>query len=74
MDDGRPNGAGRIQAALDQSAKELFPNIDDRDNAYRIGFSVNKNLIPTIHIKDKNGAIESTSLSKLLEKISIIQK
>ena len=27
MDDGRENGAGRIQAALDQSVGELFPNI-----------------------------------------------
>jgi len=74
MDDGRPNNAGRIQAALDASVRELFPNIDDKDNEYKVGFSVNKNLIPTIHIKDKSGALESRSLNKLLERISIMHK
>ena len=74
MDDGRPNNAGRIQVALDESVKELFPNTNKPDNEYHIGFSVNKNLIPTIHIKDKSGAVESKSLNKLLERMAIMQK
>ena len=74
MDDGRPNNEGRLQVAVDGSAEELFPNIDDAGNEYKVGFSVNKNLIPTIHVSDKNGNLTQTSLSKLLERIGIMQK
>jgi len=75
MDDGRPNGAGRRAYALDESIKELFPNVDDNDSDkwYQIGFSVNKSQIPTIHIKDKHGSVTATSLNKLIEKIGISQ-
>ena len=71
MDDGRSDGKGRTNAALDQTLSELFPNIDKPDNEYTIGFSVDKNLIPTVHIKDKNGAENKTSLNKLIERLSI---
>jgi molecular chaperone DnaK len=74
MDDGRPDGAGVLSAALDKSVSELFPNVSDKGNLYNIGFSVNKNIIPTIHIKDKKGAVISTSLNKLIEKLAIVQK
>ena len=74
MDDGRPNREGRLQVAVDGSAEELFPNIDVTGNEYRVGFSVNRNLIPTIHVVDKQGSPTQTSLSKLLEKIGIMQK
>lgn len=73
MDDGRENGSGRIQAALDQSVGELFPNMDKTDNTYQIGFSVDKNLIPTVHIKDSTGAVNSVSLNKLLERIALCE-
>jgi molecular chaperone DnaK len=73
MDDGRENGAGRIQAALDQSVGELFPNMDKANNTYQIGFSVDKNLIPTVHIKDASGTVNSVSLNKLLERISLCE-
>ena len=73
MDDGRKNGAGRIQAALDQSVGEIFPNMDKADNTYQIGFSVDKNLIPTVHIKDASGIINSVSLNKLLERIALCE-
>ena len=75
MDDGRPNDAGRRTYALDESIKELFPNVDDNDpdKWYQIGFSINKRQIPTIHIKDKHGSVTSTSLNKLIEKIGISQ-
>jgi hypothetical protein len=73
MDDGRENGAGRIQAALDQSVGELFPNMDKANNTYQIGFSVDKNLIPTVHIRDASGTVNSVSLNKLLERISLCE-
>jgi molecular chaperone DnaK len=73
-DDGRPDHAGRRPIALDESVKDIFPNLDDRNNEYRIGFSVNKNQIPTIHIKDKHGNEKPTSLNKLFERIGITQK
>jgi len=70
-DDGRPDNAGRKEYALDASVKELFSNVDadDQDKWYQIGFSVNKNEIPTIHTKDRNGLVKSTSLNNLFEKI-----
>jgi molecular chaperone DnaK len=76
IDDGRPDNAGRLRIALDESVKELFPNVDNnyQDKWYQFGFSVSKNQIPTIHIKDKHGkVISSTSLNKLIEKIGITQ-
>jgi molecular chaperone DnaK len=73
-DDGRPDNAGRRNIALDESVNDLFPNLGDRDNEYQIGFSINKNQIPTIHIKDKRGTVKSTSLNKLFERIGITQK
>jgi len=74
MDDGRPNHAGRLPLSLDESVKELFPNLSDSDNEYRIGFSVSINQIPTIHIIDKRRNLNATSLNKLFEKISIMEK
>jgi len=73
IDDGRPNNVGRQAYALDESVKELFPNVDDRDNDkwYQIGFSVDKNQIPTIHVRDKYNKVTKTSLNKLIEKIGI---
>ena len=73
MDDGRKNGIGRIQAALDQSVGEIFPNMDKANNTYQIGFSVDKNLIPTVHIKDATGTVNSVSLNKLLERIAVCE-
>jgi len=75
IDDGRPDYAGRLQTALDESVSDLFPNIDDNnlEKEYYIGFSINKNQIPTIHIKDVNGSSKPTSLNKLLERIAITQ-
>lgn len=73
IDDGRTDGSGRIQAALDQSVGELFPNMDRADNTYQIGFSVDKNLIPTVHIKDADDNVNSVSLNKLLERIAVCE-
>lgn len=69
------SGIGKKAYALDESIRELFPNVDDNDRNkwYQIGFSINKNQIPTIHIKDKHGTVTSTSLNKLIEKIGISQ-
>jgi len=76
IDDGRPNNAGRNRYALEESVKELFPNVDDNDSEkwYQIGFSVSKREIPTIHIRDKHGLVTSTSLNKLIEKIGVSQQ
>jgi len=73
IDDGSPNYEGRKVYALDESIKELFPNVSG-NNEYQIGFSVSKRQIPTIHIKDKQGSVTSTSLNKLIEKIGISKK
>jgi len=67
VDDESPNKKGRKEFSLDV----IFPNIDIPDNAYYIGFSVDEDLIPTIHIKDKYGNTEQTYSKKLIERIKI---
>ena len=74
LDDGRENNIGRTQAALDQSVGEIFPNMDDISNEYQIGFSVDKNLIPTLHIRDKNGTEKQIRLNSLLSRIAVREK
>lgn len=74
LDDGRADGVGRTQAALDESVGEIFPNMDDLCNEYQIGFSVDKNLIPTLHIRDRSGAVNKVYLNSLLARISVREK
>ena len=74
LDDGRENKVGRTQAALDQSVGEIFPNMDDISNEYQIGFSVDKNLIPTLHIRDKKGTVKQIRLNSLLARIAVREK
>lgn len=74
LDDGRENKVGRTQAALDQSVGEIFPNMDDISNEYQIGFSVDKNLIPTLHVRDKKGSEKQIRLNSLLSRIAVREK
>lgn len=74
LDDGRENKVGRTQAALDQSVGEIFPNMDDISNEYQIGFSVDKNLIPTLHVRDKKGTVKQIRLNSLLSRIAVREK
>lgn len=71
LDDGREDGSGRTQAALDQTVGEIFPNMDDTGNVYQIGFSVDKNLIPTLHIRDSKGTVNNVLLNSLLARIAV---
>lgn len=71
LDDGREDGSGRTQAALDQTVGEIFPNMDDAENVYQIGFSVDKNLIPTLHIRDSKGTVNNVLLNSLLARIAV---
>lgn len=74
LDDGRADGSGRTQAALDQSVGEIFPNMDEPENVYQIGFSVDKNRIPTLHIRDAKGCVNKVLLNSLLARIAIREK
>ena len=74
LDDGRSDGSGRTQAALDKSVGEIFPNMDDLNNEYQIGFSVDKNLIPTLHIRDRKGTVNNVLLNSLLARIAVREK
>jgi hypothetical protein len=74
LDDGREDDIGRIQAALDQSVGEIFPDMDDISNEYQIGFSVDKNLIPTLHVRDKKGKVNQIRLNSLLARIAVRDK
>ena len=70
FDDGRPDGKGRRQLVLEAGLRELFPNMN-KHNKYTVGFSLNRNAVPTLHIVDKDGHEIKTSLLKLYEKLSI---
>ena len=72
LDDGTKKG--RTQAALDKSVGEIFPNMDDINNEYQIGFSVDKNLIPTLHIRDRKGNVHKEHLNTLLSRIAVREK
>jgi len=50
---------------LDKKIGELFPNMDDRNNEYKIDFSVNRYQVLTLHVKDKGGKTLSTQLTTL---------
>ncbi len=65
------DGNGKIPVRMEESFRELCPNIDVSDNAYQIGFSIGKHQIPMIHIRDKSGAVRNESLNRVLEKISL---
>ena len=73
MDDGRSDGKPRIKSAIDRTAMELFPNLNKENNKYKLGFSVNKNQIPTIHIEDKDGNPEHMPLNTLIAEIGIVR-
>ena len=53
---------------------EIFPNMDDVNNEYHIGFSVDKNLIPTLHIRDRSGKVNNVLLNSLLARIDVREK
>lgn len=65
------DGNGKIPVRMDETLRELCPNINVPDNTYQIGFSMGKHQIPMLHIRDKSGAVRSESLHKIIEKISL---
>ena len=76
----RDGGSGnKIKLPLDQNIGDLFPNYEKHFLAYKadpekipqysIGFSLNKNEIPTLHIKDIDGIEKKHPLNKLFEKM-----
>lgn len=65
------DGNGKIPVRMDESFREICPNIEKSDNVYQIGFSIGKHQIPMIHIRDKGGAVRKESLHRVLEKVSL---
>ncbi|MCP4749657.1 MAG: Hsp70 family protein [Proteobacteria bacterium] len=63
--DGGENGKKYIE--LDQKLDDIAPNLDRRDNAWRIGFSVDDDLTFWLHIKDKDNQEQTTRIGKLME-------
>lgn len=63
-------GSGKVIVRMDETFSDMCPNVDDPDNLYNIGFSMNK-MIPMIHVRDKNGAVNSQSLNQVREKIAL---
>ena len=65
------DGYGKIPVYLDESFKALCPDFDNINNSYQLGFSMNRQRIPILHIRDKNGKENTHSLNSLIEKIAI---
>lgn len=61
---------GKISSSLTlpKSAKELFPNQEDKSNMWNIGFSIDKNSFYFLHIKDRFGTTKKIEFSYLVKK------
>jgi molecular chaperone DnaK len=65
----------RLQRMMDESAGDWFPDYDGKDKEYYIGFSVGEDLIPIVHVKDKDEKYHAeNSLIRLLQRTGIIQE
>jgi len=64
------DGRGRRYIRLDQSVDQAFPNLNNPNNTWQVGFSVNEDFNFTLHVKDRQGEARQTYIGDLLEKIS----
>lgn len=55
---------------LDKAVDQLFPNVHEEGNQWRVGFSVNEDCIFTLHVEDAKGVRKETTLGDLQEKVS----
>lgn len=65
------DGTGKKPVKTAQTLAQLCPNIEEPENVFEIGFSIDNRNVPILHIQDKNGAVRSESLKELLESISL---
>lgn len=72
-------GDGKERTYLDlakefgKNIDQLFPKFKKYGNKWRIGFSVDENLIFSLHIQDHDGSEEKTDLGDLMDKISLLK-
>ncbi len=64
------DGKRRRHHKLDKQIEQLLPNIEDADNRWQVGFSVDENLLFTFHAKDRHGKSKQTPLGDILQKYS----
>lgn len=64
------DGKRRRHHRLDKNIAQLLPNIEDRDNRWQVGFSVDENLLFTFHAKDRRGNVKDTPLGDILRAFS----
>ena len=64
------DGKHRRHHRLDKNVSQLLPNIEDRDNRWQVGFSVDENLLFTFHAKDRRGNVKDTALGDILRAFS----
>ncbi len=64
-------GDGKIPYEMDETFFDLCPNRDMENNYYQIGFSISRHRIPLIHIKDSKGEVNTHSLHKIINKVSL---
>ena len=58
------------RAVVKMSAKDVFPNTNDKSNTYKICFTVDKKMTPYLHIKDRKGEVKVTPLFELMEQFT----
>lgn len=66
------DGYGKVPVKMDKTVAELFPNLNDVDNAYQLGFSMTRSGRPMFHVRDRNGEVRTDSLQRILENIPLM--
>jgi len=65
-------GSGKVPIKMDKAIAQIFPNLDDKDNTYQIGFSMTRSGRPILHIRDRSGEVHEESLHRIQEKIALL--
>ena len=60
----------RRYVQIDKAIDQIFPNISEKNNLWKVGFSVDEDLFFTLHVEDKKRVKQETHLGDLLERVS----
>ena len=61
------NGRTSYKIKLDKNPEDIFPNHDEENNSWNIGFSMDENSFFYLYIKDKLGEEKKTEIGNIIE-------
>lgn len=61
------NGRTSFKIKIDKNPQEIFPNFEDDNNNWKIGFSIDTNSFYYIHITDASGKTIITEIGNVIE-------